>query len=359
MRSVQVPLVALITYAMPVSPSHLSPIHHEEASALFEQALQMAQLAPTATEPVVNAAIDGLLHSGSVLSQAGHDEAALEAFNAVLRASQSPWSSRGSAASREHLLAMVQKLGALQRRFALLASETPAGTEKDTLGAARWVPALYWLDGVSQWEAQRGPVQRASGCTNALAAEAVQHLQQVSVDIEVRRVRDCFVGFHGILIRRDAGAQSSMHMLQLPSVPDSTAPLLTAWALGLLPADFQPRGRSWPFALPLAPNISPEDFTGANITRRATYYMQGLHLDPAMVERWPGFAALSRKELEAGMLWQSADELRHYENLTSTPEARDHDKFTETNVRGGKSSREQLCDGKAQVRSSLLLHRSI
>lgn len=317
-------LACCASYA--ASPAVISPAHHADASALYAQALQLAPEFPRhpcrhpacamdpqqggAGGPVTEAAINGLLHSGTVLAQAGYDEEAVQALDAVLRATPSPGQRTGSGASREHMLAMLQKLGALRRRFSVLAVETSLDHDDDTLGAARWDPALYWLDGVSQWEAQRGPVQRASGCTDPLAAEAVQHLQQVSIDIEVRRIRDCFVGFHGIFFRRDT-VHDGMLMLQLPSVPDTTAPLLTAWALGLLPADFQPRGTKWPFELPLAPNVSPEDFTGSSVTRRAARYLRSLQSDV----RWPGFAGLSREELETGMLWQSADELRHYERL--------------------------------------------
>lgn len=331
-------LACCASYA--ASPAVVSPAHHAEASALYTQALQLGSEFPRhpcrhpacatdlqqsrAGDPVAAAAINGLLHSGTVLAQVGYDEAALQALDAVLRATPSPGQRSGSAASREHMLAMLQKLGALHRRFLVLAAEASLDHDDDTLGAARWDPALYWLDGVSQWEAQRGPVMRASGCTDPLAAEAVQHLQQLSTDIEVRRVRDCFVGFHGSLLRRDT-VHGGMLMLQLPSVPDSTAPLLTTWALGLLPADFQSRGTHWPFELPLAPNVSPEDFTGASVTRRAAQYLQSLQ----SAVRWPGFAATSREELEAGMLWQSADELRHYERLAAKSD--------------------QPCDGKSQV----------
>eukprot|EP01043_Picozoa_sp_COSAG02_P043533 COSAG02_NODE_3801_length_6211_cov_6.100622_1_plen_389_part_00 len=326
----QLILYALVTLAFPAMPpaAVVNPDHHAQASVLFAGALDV--IAQRSSEgAVAEAAIEGLLHSGSVLAQAGYNEAALQALDAVLRATPSPGQSAGRVASREHMLAMIQKLGTLRRRFAVLAADTPPGSDDDALGAPRWDPAMYWLDGVSQWEAQRGRVQRASGCTNALAAEAVQHLEQISIDIDVRRVRDCYVGFHGILIRHDS-LQDGLVMLQLPAVPDSTAPLLTAWALGLLPADFQPHGTNWPFELPLAHTVSPKDFTGASITRQAARYMQDLQSGP----RWSGFAAAGREELEIGMLWQSADELRHYENLTFAL-------ATQSNA--------SPCDGKPQV----------
>ena len=55
--------------------------------------------------------------------------------------------------------------------------------------------------------------------------------------------------------------------------------------------------------------------------------------------RWSGFEAASREVLEAGMLWQSADELRHYENLMATL---------------ASQSGTHPCEGKPQVSVYLL-----
>jgi len=304
----------------------LSAVHHAEAAGLFMSALELTQLQQrgsdgtgediTDSRAVTLAAIDGLLHTGTVLAQAGHDEAAMDALDAVLAATASP--STGGRLSQEHMVAMVQKLSVLRRRFALLAAEAPP--DENALGVARWEPQLYWLDWVPQWESRRGAVQRATGCTAPLADHALQHLEQLSIDLDVRRIHGCYVGFHGSVLRRGSSGvlhEAGMHLLQLPSVPDSTAPLLTAWALGLLPPDFKPRGTSWPFELPLAPGVVPEDFSGASVVQGAARYIQRLQLDGTAADGrvWPGFAALNREELEARLLWQSADELRHYEGL--------------------------------------------
>lgn len=289
------------------------PAHHALAAQLFEDSLRAAQHGTTegaegssvgASAAVVAAAIDGLLQSGTVLLQAGHDERALKALDAVLRATPA---SPSGAVRQEHLLAMVHKLGAVRRIMTLAAAEAPPSEDEHLEG--RWAPQLYWLDWVPQWEAGRGPVQRAAGCTDSQAAEALQHLQQLAVDLEVHRIRSCLVGFHGILLRR--GKSNTLNLLQLSSVPDTSAPLLSGWALGLVTSDFtiQAQGNTWPFELSLAVDATPADFTGRAIVIRAAAYLQGLQPEVD----WAGFGAASRAELEAARLWQSADELRHYE----------------------------------------------
>ena len=101
---------------------------------------------------------------------------------------------------------------------------------------------------------------------------------------------------------------------------------------------------------PLATNVLPEDFSGANITRRAAQYLRSIQSS----DRWPGFAATSREELEAGMLWQSADELRHYESLlTSTSNRHSEDTQSAGDTQTGQTER-QPCGDKPQVSGSLV-----
>lgn len=292
------------------------PVHHAQAALLFEDSLKVAQLQRTADDDggvsaaasaaVAVAAIDGLLQSGAVLLQAGDGERALRALDAVLRAT--PPSPSG-AVSQEHLQAMVLKLGAVRRAMTLTAAEAPHPSEDDEFLNGRWAPQNYWLDWVSQWEVGRGPVQRAAGCADPQAGLALDHLQQLTVDLEVRRIPSCLVGgLHGTLLRR--GKFNTLSLLQLPSVPDTSAPLLSSWALGLLPSDFQmTEGSNWPFELPLSAEAAPTDFSGRAIVRRAARYLHDLQ-----PETWAGFGAASRGELEAARIWQSADELRHYES---------------------------------------------
>jgi hypothetical protein len=91
------------------------------------------------------------------------------------------------------------------------------------------------------------------------------------------------------------------------------AALLTLWALQLLPADFEPRGSTWPFWLPLDAEAAPSDFSAAAVVRRARALARRMGLLGGGGAGDDGLRGLGRAELERAMLWQSADELRHYE----------------------------------------------
>ena len=93
---------------------------------------------------------------------------------------------------------------------------------------------------------------------------------QLSADVEVRRVEGCYVGFHGVLLKR--GGPSQLELLQRPAAPDSSAPLLTLWALGLIPPDFETEGAStWPFRLPLVSRHDIAAIWVAFFSRRQRY----------------------------------------------------------------------------------------
>ena len=307
--------LALAAYAACAGePPRRDPEHQAAAALLFEYSLDLAPELPAAQADEATAtALEGLLHTGEALASAGQARAALRAFDAALRATApAPMAAPAPA----HVLAMLRKLQVLQLRLhqmdLLAAAQGGQGEgeeqDEDQRFSARFSPRPYWLDWPVVWEEGRGPAQRASGCTDAQAEEALAMLEQLSADVEVRRLEDCFVGFHGVLLKR--GGPSRLELLQLPSAPDSSAPLLTLWALGLIPPDFETEGATWPFRLPLAAGLEPEQFTPAAIARLSAEYAER-----QAEGEWRGFRASSRPELEALRLWQSADELRHVEGL--------------------------------------------
>ena len=169
--------------------------------------------------------LDGLLQSGAALLQEGRVDAALRALDAVLARAPAAGPGRPVSRSPAAMRAMLTKLSALSVQHALRAHQagdstseaasahprrrlqpdqlppslTPAPPSR-TLAAlvqcrprvadpvllcgrapalpagaapARFAAAPFWLEWPRQWEEGRGPVRRAAGCTDALAATAV------------------------------------------------------------------------------------------------------------------------------------------------------------------------------------------
>ena len=88
-------------------------------------------------------------------------------MDAVLRATTLHEGSRLAVLPHEHMLAMMQKLGTLRRRFSLLT--VSAQQQTTTIRLSRTVGPSTVLAGRRPVEARLGRVDRASGCTDSLA----------------------------------------------------------------------------------------------------------------------------------------------------------------------------------------------
>ena len=264
------------------SPSLSRAEAHVTAALLFESSLDLAPTSESPAAEVEAAAVDGLVASGAVLQGEGHTVAALQALNSVLGTRDAEL----RPLPRPHMVAMLHKLRALQLWYAFTDAKNGGDMPAPDPKATR----PYWLNWPAQWEEGRGAVVRAAGCDDGSAGTALDHLAQVSADVEIYRSKRCYVGFHGVALQHREGR---LGLLQQPGAPETGAALLTLWALQMIPADFEPQGELWPFWLPLARGSEPADFSADSIVRRAAALTRSLGLGTGDLRR------MTRAELEA------------------------------------------------------------
>eukprot|EP01052_Picozoa_sp_SAG31_P012081 SAG31_NODE_697_length_12745_cov_67.888502_10_plen_439_part_00 len=260
--------------------------------------------------------------------------------------------------------AMLTKLSALSVWSSLHALGSKAAIEP--LARVRFSPLPYWLEWPRIWEEGNGPVIRPRGCSPELVATATDHLEQASSDLDLYLVRGAYVGFHGVILHRKRAKTSSssssssgkLRLLQLPGAPETTAALLTLWAIGLLPGSTKPEmtgdelvGSSslqgqGPYWLSID-SQEDEDGVAFSVADFAPYRVVARAKDvlgARKLQQRGGFRGATRTELESvsscesdssaqrksitsspfalidfntlqAFLWQSADELRHHERL--------------------------------------------
>ncbi|CAE8637220.1 unnamed protein product [Polarella glacialis] len=173
----------------------------------------------------------------------------------------------------------------------------------------------YRLDWPVLWEAGRRTAQ-PHGCSGKELQNALSFLNFTFEDIELHVSAGAFVGFLGAVLERPSfGRPGQLRLVVLPGLPGSLQIVLTLLGLGLL--DSQAASSAFGGDAPLALDedgvarlrlgLELEDFTAPNFVRLAR---QRLELSPG-----EDLAHLPQKRLEEQTLWQSADELRAFQDL--------------------------------------------